>query len=117
MFHIGKVIEVLSAEEKGSKSSDNATHALIEMWDENLIIFKVNGAIARDVKEGSYVLVDYSPVPVGGAPVPKHEIIAIVSEAKGKKILSKMRDSLEEKKRQKFGPGDSSAGFNGKMIG
>ncbi len=115
MYHLGKIIEVLPAEEKGSRSADGATHALIEMWDENLIIFRVNPAIVKDVKEGVFVLVDYSPIAVGGAPVPKHEIVSIVSEAKGKKILAKLRESLDEKKRQR--QPTFEAPVHGKMIG
>src|SRR3989338_6489440 len=102
MFHIGKVIEIISPEEKGSKSAENTTHALLEMWDENMIIFRVNPGIAKEIKEGSYVLVDYSPVPVAGAPVPRHEVVSIVNEAKGKKILAKLQDSLEERKRSRI---------------
>ncbi len=115
MFHIGKVLEVLSSDEKGSKSSDNATHALLEMWDQNEIIFRVSPAIARDLKEGNYVLVDYSPIPVGGAPVPRHEVISIVGEAKGKKVFARLRESLEEKKRQR--QTSEGAYSPGKMIG
>ena len=116
MFHLAKVIEVMRPDEKGSKSSDNVTHALLEMWDENMIIFRANPAIAGDLKDGVFVLVDYSPVPVGGAPVPKHEIVSIVSEAKGKKVLAKLKDSLEEKKRSRSGSSDQFT-VPGKMIG
>ncbi len=117
MFHLGKIIEVISPEEKGSKSADNITHALIEMWDENLIIFKVSPVISRDLKEGSFALVDYSPVPVGGAPVPRHEIVSIVSEAKGKKIMAKLKDSMEERKKARNGQTGDGFGLPGKMIG
>ncbi|HLC93109.1 MAG TPA: hypothetical protein VJH23_05375 [archaeon] len=115
MFHLGKILEVISPEDKGSKSSDTVTHALLEMWDENLIIFRVSPVIANDVKEGSFVLVDYSPVPVAGAPVPRHEVVSIVNEAKGKKILAKLQDSLEERKKSRI-TGDGF-GVPGKMIG
>lgn len=118
MFHLGKVLEIISGDEKGSRNSDNATHALLEMWDENLIIFRANPAIAKDLKEGCFVLVDYSPVAVGGAPVPRHEIVAIVNEAKGKKLLARLKDSAEEKKRQRQPPSaDAGQSFHGKMIG
>lgn len=117
MFHLGKVLDVLPSDEKGARSADNAMHVLVEMWDENLIIFRANPLIAHDIKEGCFVLVDYSPIAVGGAPVPKHEIVAIVSEAKGKKILAKLRASLEEKKKPKQPSGDQGFFSAGKMIG
>ena len=114
MFHIGKVIEVISPTEKGAIFSENNTNALIEMWDENLIIFRVNNAIAKELKAGNYVLIDYSPVSVASAPVPRHEIVSIVPEAKGKKVFEKMQDYLESKKNQRAG---TMPALPGKMIG
>ncbi|MEM4257230.1 MAG: hypothetical protein QXU92_01245 [Candidatus Diapherotrites archaeon] len=117
MFHIGKVLQVMSSEEKGSKFSDQTTQALVEMWDENLIIFKVNQNISRELKENDYVLVDYSPVAVGGAPVPKHEITAIVSEQKAKKVWSKLKEKFEQKKNEKKKPDFDFPALQGKMVG
>ncbi len=117
MFHLAKVIEVIFPEDKGSKSAENTTHALLQMWDDNMIIFRANPAIAKDLKEGVYVLVDYSPIPVGGAPVPRHEIVSIVSEAKGKKIMAKLKDSFEEKKKSRQGQTGEGFMVPGKMIG
>ena len=116
MYHLGKVIYVMSPDEKGSKFSDQARQAMIEMWDDNVIIFRVNPAIARELKENDYVSVDYSPVAIGGAPVPKHEVVAIVSEPKAKKVWARLREKLEEKKGKKRTDSDTGL-FHGKMVG
>ena len=117
MYHLGKVLNVMYPDEKGSKFSENAAQALIEMWDENVIIFKVSPAIAKDVKENDYVSVDYSPVAIGGGPVPRHEVVAIINESKAKKVWSKLREKLEEKKVGKKTPEIDHSLFHGKMIG
>jgi len=116
LYHLGKILEVITSDEKGAKSADGQTYCLLEMWDENMIIFRASAQIAKDVKEGQHVLVDYSPVPVGGAPVPRHEIVAIISEAKGKKMLAKLKDSAEEKRKLRQ-PTVEGMPFHGKMIG
>ena len=116
MYHPGKVLDVFNPKDKNIKCAEGTTQALIEMWDENMIIFRASAQIAKDVKEGQHVLVDYSPVPVGGAPVPRHEIVAIISEAKGKKMLAKLKDSAEEKRKLRQ-PTVEGMPFHGKMIG
>ena len=118
MYHIAKVIELMPWDEKGAKFSESSSYALLEMWDENIIVFSVSPKIARDVKANDFVLVDYSPIAVGGAPVPKHEVCAILSEAKGKKIWVKLRDYLAKKR----GPMSAEEAFArenhpGKMVG
>jgi len=116
MYHIGKVIHILHPEEKGSKFADQTSQALVEMWDDNLIIFKINPMIAKDIKENDYVSVDYSPIAVGGAPVPKHEIFAIINESKGKKIVQKLKEKIEQKN-PKMKNDEQQGVFHGKMIG
>lgn len=107
----------MSPDEKGSKFSDQTTQALVEMWDENLIIFKVSPAISREIKENDYVSVDYSPVAVGGAPVPKHEITAIINEQKAKKVWAKLKEKFEQKKNEKKKPDFDFSALQGKMVG
>ena len=119
MFHIGKVLEVLSSEDKGAKASEKGVYALLEMWDENMVVFKANAGIGRELKENDFVLVDYTPVAVGGSPVPRQEIAVILGEAKGKKAWAKLKEYIEHRKRQRSSASDStSQNFGqGKMIG
>jgi len=103
MYHLGKVIEIISDEEQGTQSVESQSHAMVEMWDENKVIFKVHPKIAKTIKANDFVLIDYSPVPVSSAPVPRHEVTAIVNPKKGKKLWDEMKKHLEEKKSQKQG--------------
>lgn len=109
MFHIAKILEVMSPDEKGSKSSGHDTHALLEMWDENILLFAVAPQISKDVRANDIVLVDYSPVAVGGAPVPRHEISAILSEQKGKKMWAKMKEYLSKKRNPDGSDGEQTS--------
>ncbi len=117
MFHLAKILEVVGPEEKGSKFSDAAAFAMLEMWDENILLFRVAQNISRDVKPNDYVLVDYSPIAVGGAPVPKHEVTAILGEAKGKKLWQKMKEYLSQKRKLDGSNDTPSREHAGKMVG
>ena len=118
MFHIAKILEVMSPSEKGAKNADASSFALLEMWDENMLIFKISPSISGDVKEGSFVLVDYSPVAVGGTPVPRHEVTVILSDSKGKKFWHRMKEYMEKRKPSAAGQ-DSflREAHPGKMVG
>lgn len=119
MFHLAKVIEVVNWDEKGAKFSEATTHALLEMWDDNILLFKVASNISKEIKPNDFVLVDYSPIAVGGAPVPKHEVVAVLSEAKGKKLWTKMRDYLTKKRNPDGSDNQLQTRDNhaGKMVG
>ncbi|GEM_PF-1193302 len=119
MFHLAKILEVMSSEEKGAKFSEASSHVLLEMWDENILLFSVAPKISRDVKVNDFVLVDYTPVAVGGAPVPRHEVYAILPELKGKKLWAKMKDYLSKKRNPDGSDNGNSARENhqGKMVG
>ncbi len=98
MYHIAKIIEVIPVEEKGTKSCESLSHSLVETWDGNRLIFKVNQKIAPYVKKGDFVLLDFSPVSLATAPVPRHEVVEIVNSTTGKKVWKEMKDYLEKKK-------------------
>ncbi|MFH1391597.1 MAG: hypothetical protein ABIH20_04765 [Candidatus Diapherotrites archaeon] len=101
MFHLGKIIEVISDEEQGNKSAETQNHALVETWDENKLIFKVHPKISKELKKNDFVLIDFSPTPVSSAPVPRHEVTAIINPEKGKKLWAEMKSYLEKKKNEK----------------
>ena len=105
MYHIAKVIEVIPVDEKGTKSCEPYSHALVETWDENMLIFRVNEKIVNTVKKNDFVLLDFSPVALATAPVPRHEVIEIVAPVTGKKIWKEMKDYLENKKNKRVSRG------------
>lgn len=119
MYHIAKILEVMSPEEKGAKFSESTTRVLLEMWDENILLFSVAPKISKEVRANDIVLVDYSPIAVGGAPVPRHEVAAILSESKGKKMWAKMKDYLSKKRNPDGSDGEQTNRENhqGKMVG
>ncbi len=119
MYHLAKILEVMNSDEKGAKFSGASSYALLEMWDENVLLFAIAPKISGQVKVNDIVLVDYSPIAVGGAPVPRHEVAAVLSELKGKKMWAKMKDYLS-KKRNPDGSENPNSGrenHQGKMVG
>ena len=100
MYHPGKVIEVFRKSDKDVISSDDTAQAVLEMWDENTLTLLVNPKLVAKVKTGQMVLVDYRPDEKREAPVPKHEIVKIISGKKATRIWNIYRDIYERKKRK-----------------
>ena len=100
MYHPGKVIEVFGKTDKDVVSADETTQAVLEMWDENTLTFLVNPKLATKIKSGQIVLVDYRPDEKREAPVPKHEIVKIISGKKATKIWNIYRDMFDRRKRK-----------------
>lgn len=100
MYHPGKVIEVLRKNDKDVVSSDETTQAVLEMWDENILTLIVNPKIDSKIKEGQIVLVDYRPDEKREAPVPKHEVVKILSGKKATNVWNSYRDMLEKRNRK-----------------
>ena len=97
MFHIGKVMEIFTGDDKSIIAFDNSTQALLDMWDENIITFSVAPKLAGKIKKGDIALVDYRPVS-DSLGIPKHVIIKILSGNKGKELWSIYKDYLKKKK-------------------
>jgi hypothetical protein len=56
VYHPGKVLELFP-----KKGKDDDTQAMVEFWDENLSVVRVDRKIEGSVKKGDMVLVDYYP--------------------------------------------------------
>jgi hypothetical protein len=56
VYHPGKVVEVFP-----KKGKADAAQAMIEFWDENLSIVRLDAQIEGAVRQGDTVLVDYYP--------------------------------------------------------
>jgi hypothetical protein len=61
MHHPGEVLAIFRPEDKDVKSADKDTLATVKMWDENVLTLVVESSIAKDLKQGDKVLVDYRP--------------------------------------------------------
>ncbi len=98
MYHIGKVIEVISPlKDKKIKSADKSIQAVIKMWDDNVLILEVNKKIAGSLLPGDYVITDYSPVGPT-SPYRKMLVTKVLPREKGKKIWTEFQKELSRKK-------------------
>jgi len=96
IYHIGKVIEVISTK-GGIKSADATTQAVVRMWDENLLILKVDKKLANGIKKDDYVLADYTPLSEQ-SPYRKMTIVKILPNEKGEMIWHEFRAEYERRK-------------------
>lgn len=98
MYHIGKVVEMISpAKTKKIKSTDKSVQAVIRMWDDNLMILGVDPKIAKGMLPGDYAITDYSPVDPK-SPHRKMMVTKILPREMGKKIWSEFQKELSRKK-------------------
>jgi len=98
MYHIGKVVEVISSSKsKKIKSADKSTQAVVRMWDENLLILEVAKKIANSLLPGDYIVIDYSPLGPS-SPYRKMLITKVLSRDGGKKIWTEFQKELSRKK-------------------
>ncbi len=95
MYHPGKVMQLLSPTDKDVISADDSTHALVEMWDENIFTVIVDPKIASKIKEGDVVIVDYYPISPQSQ-VPKR-VIAKILRGKSSDILWKSYKAYHKK--------------------
>ncbi len=96
MYHPGKIIEIFSTG-KDVKSNDTSIQVTLEMWDENVLTFKMNSKLGKIAKEGDIVIVDYEIKSVK-EPVPKHDVVKVLKGKKGEKMWKKYQDFLRKKK-------------------
>lgn len=100
LHHPGKVIAVLSPGAKDIKSADDSTQATVEMWDENLLTLKVEPQIAKDVKPGDIVLVDYTPTAVNQNTVAYRQVIVkILGKDTGAQLWERYKQFQEKQKK------------------
>ncbi|MBI2670803.1 hypothetical protein HYX18_02405 [Candidatus Woesearchaeota archaeon] len=98
MYHPGKVLEILSSNDKDIKSSDETTQAIVEMWDENQFTFLVDSKLSKKIKKNNIVLVDYSPISEK-LPLPKHLVVKILNGKLGQEIWNNYKKYNEKNKR------------------
>lgn len=98
MYHPGKVLEIISTNNKDIKASDETTQAVVEMWDENQLTFLVEQKLSKKVKKGDVVLVDYTPISEK-IPLPKHLIVKVINGKTGLSIWNSYK-RYHDKNRQ-----------------
>jgi hypothetical protein len=99
MYHPGKIIAVLSPQDKGISSSDTSVQATIRMWDENVLTMLVEPKIAARVREGDMVLCDYRPQEGLSVPVPRNVVVKILKGKSADRMWHEYREVFDKKKR------------------
>lgn len=96
IYHVGKVIEVIPSK-NGVKSADKSVQAVVRMWDENLLILKVEKKIEAVIKKDDIVIADYTPLS-DRSPYRKMTIVKILPPEKGQSVWNAFREEYEKRK-------------------
>jgi len=67
------------------------------MWDDNLIILRIEKKIGNKIKKGDFVLADYSPIS-DNSPYRKMIVTKILPKEKGEFIWGEFRSEYEKKR-------------------
>ena len=89
MYHIGKVMKLIKNREG---CIDNSLHAVVDMWDDNRLIFIVHPLLNRTIQENSFVLVRYT--------APENTIVRQLDSKEGKQVwelFQEYRQNLNKK--------------------
>lgn len=95
MYHPGKVVKIFSPKDKDVIAADDAVHALVDMWDDNVFTVVVDARIADKIREGDIVIVDYYPI-APQSQIPKRVIVKIL-RGKASEILWKKYSEFKDR--------------------
>jgi hypothetical protein len=65
MYHVGRVVEIFSSDDKNIVSFDSSVQVFLDMWDENMMSVAVDSHLSKSIKKDDIVLVDYTPAQTG----------------------------------------------------
>ena len=91
MYHVGRVIEVFSSEDKNIVTFDSNAQAMLDMWDENLITVGIDFHLSKSIKKDDIVLVDYTATQTG----PRMVIVKLLRGEVGKRAWKQYKDHFE----------------------
>ena len=94
MFHLARIKKVFSG-----NASVSGVQATCIMWDENLLTLEASPKIAKQLKEGAYVLVDYRPVAGLSVFHPRQTIVRVLESKEGAGLWSLYREEFDRLKR------------------
>ncbi len=92
MYHIGRVVEIFSSDDKSVVSFDNSVQAMLDMWDENLITVGVDSHLSKSLKKDDVVLVDYTNTQTG----PRMVVVKVLRGELAKRSWKQYRDQFEK---------------------
>ena len=85
VYHPGKILELFP-----KKSKEDEVQAMVEFWDENLSIVRMDKRIESAAKKGDMVLVDYYPSDVKPHN-PKWIAVKIVEKSKSETVWKRYK--------------------------
>ena len=91
MYHIGRVIDIFSGEDKNVVAVDSSAQAMLDMWDENLITVGVDSHLIKQVKKEDIVIVDYTATQTG----PRMLVVKVLRGEVGKRAWKQYKDHFE----------------------
>jgi len=89
MYHLARVLKLFHPDDKDIVAGDAAVQALLEMWDENVLTFRVHPLLSGKIKAGDIVLVEYD---FKGPRIPDNTVVKIVRGKTAKDAWQKMKD-------------------------
>src|SRR3989338_6428777 len=92
MYHVGRVIEIFSGDDKSVIAFDNSAQALLDMWDENMITVAIDSHLSKSIKKDDIVLVDYTATQTGHRMV----VIKILRGEVAKRTWKNYKDNFEK---------------------
>jgi hypothetical protein len=107
LHHPGKVVVVHPS--TSAKTVDSGIQATLEMWDENVLTLAVEPKIAKDIKAGDTVLVDYSPMLVGKSVVQKQIIVKVLPKNTAEQVWKVYRSYYDKLRQVKAAKATSAA--------
>ena len=92
MFHVGRVVEIFTGDDRNIVAFDNSTQALLDMWDENMITLAIDPHISKSIKKDDTVLVDYTATQTG----PRMVVVKILRGEIGKRAWKQYREHFDK---------------------
>jgi len=92
MYHVGRVMEIFSGDDKSVIAFDNSAQALLDMWDENMITVAIDSHLSKSIKKDDIVLVDYTATQTG----PRMVVIKILRGEVAKRTWKNYKDNFEK---------------------
>ena len=92
MYHIGRVLEVFSGDDKSIVGFDNTVQAMLDMWDENLITVGVDSHLGKSLKKDDVVLVDYTATQTG----PRMVVVKVLRGELAKRSWKQYKEQFEK---------------------
>jgi hypothetical protein len=100
MYHPGKVVAVLSSEDRNIVSADVSVQATLRMWDDNVLTMLVSPKLAKKVREGDIVLCDYRPERGMSVPVPRNVVVKILRGKQAEKMWQEYKEDHEKRSKR-----------------